>query len=153
MELEDGDFDGEVEGDSDGEEMVMTADPNSPAKAETRGYDRGEALGGGGLAVVYRARQRALNRPVALKEFREIFQYFQPGPQAVIRERLEAAIQQAATLSHPHILCVLDYHGEVEFPYVVTELCGRGSLRTCLESEGRLPVGLAVQYFLQLGEA
>ncbi len=60
-------------------------------------------LGRGGMAVVYRARDRALGREVALKVLRDDFPI---GPEERARFRREG--EAAARLSHPHIVPVFD---------------------------------------------
>jgi serine/threonine-protein kinase len=59
-------------------------------------------IGAGGMAVVYLARDRKLNREVALKVLR-------PELGAVLgAERFLAEIRISAQLHHPHILDLLD---------------------------------------------
>jgi serine/threonine-protein kinase len=92
------------------------------------GYDILGILGRGGMGVVYRARQRALNRLVALKMLRD--DAF-AGPEARDRFRAEAAA--VARLQHPNIVQVFevgDYHGR---PWFALELVDGGSLAHALQ--------------------
>ena len=116
-------------------------------------FERGEAIGTGGLAVAYAARQTALGRQVALKEFQDVFQYFTPDQRTVIEGRLRDIVQEHAGLSHPHIVRLIDFYEADGAPVIVLEFCAGGSLRDKLGGPDRLPVGLAVQYFLQIAEA
>ncbi|MDX1494695.1 MAG: protein kinase, partial [Longimicrobiales bacterium] len=65
-------------------------------------YTLGEALGEGGMAVVYRARDERHGRDVALKVLRPELS------QALGRERFLREIHLAASLTHPHILPLHD---------------------------------------------
>ena len=66
------------------------------------GYDILETIGSGGLAVVYRACQRSLNRIVALRTTRWEQDF---GDMAQCLRR-EAAF--LACVQHPHVLSILD---------------------------------------------
>jgi serine/threonine-protein kinase len=67
-------------------------------------YQLDERLGTGGMAVVYRARDLMLERPVAIKILRE---NFSKDPE--FRERFRQEARAAANLSHPNIVTVHDF--------------------------------------------
>ena len=72
-------------------------------------------LGAGGMAVVYRAVDTKLNRPVAIKFLADDL------ADADARRRFQREAQTASALNHPHILTVLDA-GEIDGrQYLVTE--------------------------------
>jgi len=80
-------------------------------------YEILERIGEGATAVVYRARDRELGRPVALKLLRQT-----AGMNEVARQRFRREAQAAAGLAHPHVIAVYDA-GEVEGRlYLVMEL-------------------------------
>ena len=85
-------------------------------------------LGTGGMAVVWRARDEVLGRPVAVKV---LAGRFAGDPQSRARIRDEA--RAAATLSHPNIAQVYDYgestDGDESRPYVVMELVNGPTLQ------------------------
>ena len=85
-------------------------------------------LGSGGMAVVWRARDEVLGRPVAVKV---LAGRFAGDPQSRARIRDEA--RAAATLSHPNIAQVYDYGESIEggtpLPYVVMELINGPTLQ------------------------
>lgn len=85
-----------------------------------------EPLGAGGMAVVYRAVDTKLNRPVAIK-------FLADGlADADARRRFQREAQTASALNHPHILTVLDA-GEIDGrQYIVTEYVDGGTLRQWL---------------------
>lgn len=85
----------------------------------------------GGMALVYRAQDRLLNRPVALKI---LYPELSNDPSFVERFRREA--QAAANLSHPNIVPVFDW-GEDEGTYfIVMELVDGASLAEQLRGGG-----------------
>jgi hypothetical protein len=65
------------------------------------GYEIGDELGRGGMGVVYRARDVALNRTVAVKTFAAV-----PGADA--RSRFAREAEAIARLDHPHIVPVYE---------------------------------------------
>jgi predicted Ser/Thr protein kinase len=85
-------------------------------------------LGTGGTAVVWRARDEVLGRPVAVKV---LAGRFAGDPQSRARIRDEA--RAAATLSHPNIAQVYDYgestEGDSPLPYVVMEFVNGPTLQ------------------------
>jgi eukaryotic-like serine/threonine-protein kinase len=79
-------------------------------------YAVGEMLGSGGMAVVYRARDRELDRDVAIKVLAEHL-----AMDAEFRERFLREGKLAGSLSHPNVVNVYDA-GEVEGrPFIVME--------------------------------
>src|SRR5262245_10518725 len=118
---------------------------NSPRVGTRLGhYDLLALLGAGGMGEVYRARDLALDREVALK-------LLPPGVQDD-RRRLERFAQEArsaARLSHPNILVVHEL-GEVGSEvFLVSELLEGQTLRQRL-ALGAVPWRKAVYYALQL---
>jgi serine/threonine-protein kinase len=108
-----------------------------------------ERIGGGSMGTVYRAWQRPLERPVAVKVLRrELLR----DPQVVKRFYREA--RAVARLAHPSIVTVF-LVGECEdgAPYIVMELCGGPSLAQVVASEVRLPVARAVRIAGQIARA
>src|SRR5262245_41835253 len=107
-------------------------------------------LGRGGMAVVYLARDRKHDRPVAVKLLRpEVL--IGAGAQRFLRE-----IQILARLQHPHILALLD-SGTSEEPsprpfYVMPYVEGE-TLRQRLLREGPLSLAEALRLVREIGEA
>ncbi|MFF4297129.1 serine/threonine-protein kinase [Streptomyces vinaceus] len=103
-------------------------------------------LGAGGMGTVWRARDIALHRDVALKEVRPpdpATAAAQPGLTEQLRERAIREARALARLAHPHVVTI---HHIVEpapgtdgHPWIVMELVRGGSLHDRLES-GPMPV-------------
>src|SRR5262249_46125559 len=87
------------------------------------GYDILSVLGHGGMGVVYKARQRGLNRLVALKM---ILAGGFASEQARMRFLLEGEV--LARLRHPHIVHIYDVGMQEHQPYFVMECVEGGSL-------------------------
>ncbi|MBV6701810.1 serine/threonine protein kinase [Kitasatospora aureofaciens] len=92
-----------------------------------------ERLGGGGMGLVWRARDIVLHREVALKEVRPPDPALLDGdPKAarVMRERVLREARSLARLSNPHVVTI--YHivdlPEFPHPWLVMELVTGGSL-------------------------
>jgi tRNA A-37 threonylcarbamoyl transferase component Bud32 len=87
-------------------------------------YDVLDVIGRGGAAVVYLARQRDLDRPVALKELAP-----QQAADPTFAARFIEESRLAASLSHPNIVTVHEYFEHEGVPYIAMEQLPRGSLR------------------------
>jgi beta-lactam-binding protein with PASTA domain len=96
-------------------------------------YELGEEIGHGGMADVYLAHDRLLDRHVAVKV---LAPQFATDPTNVERFRREA--RAAAGLNHPHIVAVYDWGEEGDTSYIVMEYVPGQTLREILQSYGRL---------------
>ncbi|HWE43090.1 MAG TPA: serine/threonine-protein kinase [Gemmatimonadaceae bacterium] len=98
-------------------------------------YDLDGEIGRGGMSVVYRARDRRLNRPVAIKVLPPELA-FDPA----IRARFTREAQTAAHLSHAHIVPIYDVGERDGIAYFVMTIVTGGSLATLIEREPRQQV-------------
>lgn len=80
--------------------MSSTQHPDLP---RIPGYAVEAALGSGGMATVYRARQLALDRPVAIKVLRA---YGREAPE--LMQRFEQEAKLIAALDHPNIVAIYE---------------------------------------------
>ncbi len=104
-------------------------------------------IGAGGMATVYLARDRKLDRDVALKVLR-------PELGAVLgAERFLAEIRISARLDHPHILKLLDSGEANGLLYCVLPYVRGESLRHKLDREHRLSIDDALRIVRQIGSA
>ncbi len=111
-------------------------------------YELIEKIGGGGMAVVYKARCRLLNRFVAVKILRA---EFINDEEFVKRFRIEA--QAAASLSHPNIVSIFDVGQEDDIHYIVMEYIDGITLKDYITRKGVLPWKEAVRIGIQICSA
>ena len=112
------------------------------------GYSVEGVVGRGGMGVVYRARDEALERPVALKL---VAPELAADPR--FRKRFLRESRLAASLEHPHVLPVYAA-GEADGTlYLAMRLVEGEDLKTLLEREGTLEPALAVGLVTQIAGA
>jgi serine/threonine-protein kinase len=105
-------------------------------------------LGSGGMGDVYRARDRLLERPVAVKV-----------PTTTITpasaERFKREARAAARLNHPNVVGVYDWGGGTELsePFIVMEFVEGRSLRAELRERGTLPPAEVASIGAQIADA
>jgi hypothetical protein len=112
-------------------------------------YEKLATIGTGGIGTVYRARQVPLNREVALKEIRDLFNFFAEEQRPEIVRRFTDVVRSAAQLAHPNIVPIHEVNLEREYPYVVTELSPNGSCRRLISDAETIPVELVLRYLMQ----
>src|SRR5438132_12263111 len=95
-------------------------------------YEVRELLGKGGMGEVYRARDRRLDRDVAVKVISDAI-----AADASARMRFEREAKAIAALSHPNILSIFDFSKDQDHWYAVTELLEGETLRARI-SRGKL---------------
>ncbi|MFO0573479.1 MAG: protein kinase [Polyangia bacterium] len=106
----------------------MTAAPTAPKLGR---YTDLKLLGQGGMGAVYRARDPALDRTVAIKVMLDATPEF--------LQRFEREARAIARLSHPNVVQVFDFgQDESGWPYFVMELVPGRSLEAVLKERGRL---------------
>ncbi|HEU5150697.1 MAG TPA: protein kinase [Iamia sp.] len=115
---------------------------------EIPGYDDLVVIGHGGFAVVYRARQIRLQRPVAVK----VLDHTATGAAALDRFERECAAVGALS-GHPNVVAVHDAGTTTDGrPYLAMELVAGGTLAQRLEA-GPLPVDDVLAIGAQLADA
>jgi predicted Ser/Thr protein kinase len=96
-------------------------------------------IASGGMAVVYKAQDRLLNRVVAVKVLRP--EYAQ-DPAFLASFRQEA--QAAANLTHPNIVTIYDVGQDGERHYIVMEHVEGRDLKTIIQEEAPFSIGRAL---------
>jgi serine/threonine protein kinase len=112
------------------------------------GYRVESRVGAGGMAMVFRARDEALGRTVALKILAPAL-----TDDAAFRERFIRESRAAAVVDHPHIIPV---YGAGEFGgvlYIAMRFVAGGDLRALLQREGPLPASRAAFLLSPLASA
>jgi serine/threonine-protein kinase len=109
-------------------------------------YEIVERLGGGGMAVVYRAVQQPLGREVALKALSsELFQ-----DEGFVK-RFETEAKTLAKLDHPNILPIYDFEVSDGNAFLTMPLIRGGTLRDIL-NRGPLDPLSAWRYLREVGD-
>jgi len=101
-------------------------------------------LGAGGMGEVYRARDRRLDRDVAIKV---LPQFVSLDPERL--RRFEQEAKAAAALNHPSILAVFQMGSYQGAPYLVSELLEGETLREQVK-RGPIPPKKAIDYGVQI---
>jgi serine/threonine protein kinase len=112
---------------------VAPADPTAPPR-EFGDFEIVSELGRGGMGVVYKARQKSLDRTVALKMIREAHL---ASPDDAARFRTEAAA--TARLKHPNIVTVYEVGTVGGQAYLCMEYVDGPTLAQRVAADGPLP--------------
>ena len=105
-------------------------------------------LGGGGMAIVYKAKDLILNRQVAVKVLRS-----QYGTDEDFVNRFRREAQAVASLSHPNVVGVYDVGQEGDTHYMVMEYVEGPTLKEMIVQRGALPVEEAIRIAQQICDA
>lgn len=127
---------------------ALDMDLSDPIQRDFGEYELLEKIGQGGMGVVYRARQHALDREVALK-------LLAAGPWAsrefIQRFRREA--QSAARLEHPNIVAVYESGVQHELHFFSMRLVRGESLAALVARDGPRAPREAARLLLRIAEA
>ena len=120
-------------------------------------------IGRGGMSTVYRAFDKVLERPVAIKLMhREI------AADSDQLERFRREARSVAQLNHPHVVTVIDAgeeaspdgesnpahpNGAVGTPYIVLEYVDGETLKDVIRREGPLDIPQAIAYAIEIARA
>jgi serine/threonine protein kinase/beta-lactam-binding protein with PASTA domain len=111
-------------------------------------YELLARVGGGGMALVYKAKDLLLNRFVAVKVLRQQFTH---DEDFVKRFRREA--QAAASLSHPNIVSIYDVGQVEDTHYIVMEFIDGANLNEIIRDRAPLQPDEAVKITGQICDA
>ncbi|TLS49915.1 Stk1 family PASTA domain-containing Ser/Thr kinase [Paenibacillus antri] len=111
-------------------------------------YELIERVGGGGMALVYKARDTLLNRHVAVKVLRQQYVH---DEEFIRRFRREA--QSAASLSHPNVVSIYDVGQDEETHFIVMEYIEGSNLNDIIKAQAPLQTAEAVHIATQICDA
>lgn len=117
--------------------LATAADDELRAHVERALADRYELdceVGRGGMGVVYRARDRRLKRPVAIKLLPPELAF-----RSEVRSRFLREAETAAQLSHPHIVPIYTVEEVEQLVFFVMAYVGGANLAQRLHEGGTLP--------------
>jgi hypothetical protein len=127
---------------------ALELDLDDPQQRDFGEYELLEQIGQGGMGVVYRARQKRLEREVAVK-------LLSAGPWAsedfIAAFRREA--RNAASLQHPNIVQVYEMGEHDGLIFYAMQLVRGRSLAQCLDERGSLPAREAAGLLRTVAEA
>ena len=113
-----------------------------------RRYELQEMIGGGGMADVYKAHDRLLDRAVAVKI---LHQQYANDAEFVEKFRREAT--GAAKLAHPNIVNIYDVGEEAGSQYIVMEYVSGPTLKEVIQQKGCLEPFEAVRIAKEIASA
>ncbi|MFJ5678148.1 tetratricopeptide repeat protein [Streptomyces sp. NPDC093097] len=99
-----------------------------------------DTIGRGGMGEVWRARDEALGRQVAVKCLKPMGQRQEPGFLRVLRERFRREARVAAALQHRGITVVHDFGEDDGILFIVMELLNGRNLSQLLDDNRRQPL-------------
>ena len=113
-------------------------------------YEIISEAGTGGMATVYKAKDRVLNRNVAVKVLKDEYTTDQD-----FIKRFNSEAQSAAALTHPNIVSIYDVGHEEEnnLYYIVMELIKGKTLKEIINKDGSISWKWAVNIAIQIASA
>lgn len=111
-------------------------------------YEIVEKIGGGGMALVYKAKCNLLNRYVAVKVLRPEFINDKD-----LLDKFRKESQAAASLSHPNIVNIYDVGEEDDVHYIVMEYVDGSTLKDLIKEKGKLSKDEIIDFARQIALA
>lgn len=111
-------------------------------------YEIIEKIGGGGMALVYKAKCQLLNRFVAIKVLRREF-----TNDADFIKKFQRESQAAASLSHHNIVNIYDVGNEDGLYYIVMEYVNGITLKDYVNKKKKLDSEETIRIAMQIAEA
>ena len=121
---------------------------NELAGQSLGGYQLEEEIGRGSMGIVYRGKQIALGREVAVKVLSQAL-----AKDASYLARFIREAQIIAGLNHPNIVQIFDAGQQNGLLYFVMEFVQGPTIASLLHLDGSIPYYLAVEYAAQIADA
>ena len=116
-------------------------------RQQLRRIQNTQATGSGGMATVYKAVQKSLDRPVAIKELKKAYH----ADDQIVR-RFERESKVAASLQHENIVHIYDYWKKPAY-CIVMEYVDGANLADVIEKIGALPIDVGIMIAIQVCHA
>ncbi|MCJ7690803.1 MAG: protein kinase, partial [Clostridiaceae bacterium] len=111
-------------------------------------YELLEKIGEGGMAIVYKAKCRLLNRFVAVKILKEEF-----SNNIEFMEKFKREAASVASLSSNNIVNIYDVGHEGDVNYIVMEYIKGKTLKQIILQNGSMDSNLVIDYGMQIAKA
>lgn len=111
-------------------------------------YELQEKIGEGGMSLVYKARDKKLNRFIAVKILKHEF-----IDNEDIVDKFKKEATAIANLNDPYIVNVLDVGSQEDYNYIVMEYVKGKTLKELIREKGRIPYDLALNFSTQIAKA
>jgi serine/threonine protein kinase len=128
--------------------QAQTDDTTAVREALKDEYELEKELGRGGMAIVYKARDRALEREVAIKVLP-----FSLSFDAEFVERFQREARTSAKLEHPNIIPIYRVGKSGRVIYFVMKFIRGQTLSHVIETRGALPVPEIKRLLIEAGRA
>ncbi|MEV0591628.1 serine/threonine-protein kinase [Nonomuraea cavernae] len=123
--------------------------PEQQTRLLAERYELISPLGRGTMGTVWRARDRALGREVAVKEIRQDSGLTEEQ-RAELRERMVREGRIASRINHPAVASIHDVLIHGNSPWIIMELIEGRSLEQVIDEEGPLPPRLVAEIGVDL---
>jgi serine/threonine protein kinase len=111
-------------------------------------FEINSVAGAGGMGIVYKAKQKSLDRDVALKVIRE-----EIAGEQEFRQRFTREARLAASVDHPNVVTVYDVGSEDDRLYLVMQWIEGSDVKEQLQESGRFPPKRAISIGGQIAGA
>jgi len=115
-----------------------------------RQYEYTREIGSGAFGTVYEGRDTNLERTVAIKKIRNVFEVFARLDREDVVERFREVTRAQARISHPAVVQIYDVETGEDDPFAVTEYAPNGNLRQLIEDDEQRTLSYALEYFIQI---
>lgn len=134
---------------TDAPTMSTSNDPTTMIRAAlSTKYEVLEEIGRGGMAIVFRAKQKNLDREVALKILPQQFTHDKE-----FLDRFHREARAAAQLTHPNVVTVYDEGIENGFHFIAMELLGGPDVHSIVETKGKLNTEESIEIIVPIADA
>lgn len=127
--------------------IIMSNTENLVGSTLSDRYTLLNKIGTGGMAMVYKAHDKVLDRDVAIKILRESYE----SESAVVENFIKEA-RSSASLVHPNIVSVYDVCEFDGLNYMVMELVDGITLKEYIKAHPRMPWQEACDYAIQIAQ-